>query len=218
MAAASGFSPFLGAAVKFVQAAARMQRYAQPVLALDHQPMETGGVDAGDRVARHDLTGRDVRCRIDCELQRDRQFGEVDVVAFEDDVFPCAPVDDLAGNVFLAAFAERRGQIPRFHPETGGQQLAIAGNVRDQLHVVAADVFEHDDRALPRLVELEHQRGRVEMQIDRLTNAQQFVRMFSFHQSQETAQALLVAVDVPQHAVPLMSLDDGTFAASKRQQ
>ena len=178
--------------------------------------METGGVDAGDRVARHDLTGRDVRCRIDRELQRDRQFGQVDVVAFKDEVIPCAPVDDLAGNVFLTAFAECGGQIPGFYPEACGQQLAVAGDIRDQLHVVAADVFEHDDRALPRVVELEHQRGCVEMQIDRLTNAQQFVRMFSFHQSQETAQALVVAVDVPQHAVPLVSLDDGTFAASKR--
>jgi hypothetical protein len=68
------------------------------------------------------------------------------------------------------------------------------------------------------LVKLEHQRGRVEMQVDRLTNAQQFVRVFSFHQLQKTAQALFVAVDVPEHAVPLMNLDDGTFAAGKKQQ
>ena len=150
-----------------------------------------------------DLAGGDVGRRIDRELQRDRQFREVDVVAFEHHLFPCAPVDDLAGDVLLAAFAERGGQIPGSHPEACGQQLAVAGDVRDQLHAVAADVFEHDDRALPRVIELEHQRGRVEMQVDRLTNAQQFVRIFSFHQPQEAAQALLVAVDVSSHGCPL---------------
>jgi hypothetical protein len=95
----------------------------------------------------------------------DRQFGQVDVIAFKYDIFPCALANDRAGNVFLTAFAKCRWQIPGLYPETGGQQLAIARDICDQLHVVADDVFE----------------------------------------SQETAQALIVAVYIPQHAVPLMS-------------
>ena len=82
--------------------------------------METGCVDAGHRIARHELTSGDVRRRIDRELQRNRQFRQVDVVAFENDVFPCAPLDDLAGNILLAALPKCRGQIPGFDPETGG--------------------------------------------------------------------------------------------------
>ena len=168
--------------------------------------METGRVDAGQGVARHDLTRGDVRRCIDRELQRDRQFRQIDVVAFEDNFLPCAPGDDFAGNVLLTAFAKCRGQIPGFYPETGGQQLAIAGDIRDQLHAVATHVVEHNDRAFPGLIELEHQRRGIEMQVDRLPNAQQFVRIFGFHQPQEAAQALIVAVQVAPHAVPLMSL------------
>src|SRR5262252_4474388 len=167
--------------------------------------METGRVDAGDRIARHDLTGGDVRRRIARELQRDRQFCQVDVVAFEHHVFPCAAVDELAGNVLLAAFPKRRGQIAAPHPETGGQQLAIAGDVRDQLHGAAAHVLEHDHRALAGVIELEHQRGGIETQVDRLANAQQFVRIFALRQPQEAAQTLIVAVDISFHGCPLLS-------------
>ena len=48
----------LGAAVELVHAAARMQRHAEPVLALEHQAVEAGRVDAGHRIARGDLPGR----------------------------------------------------------------------------------------------------------------------------------------------------------------
>src|SRR6516164_4295955 len=150
-----------------------MQRHAEPVFVLEHQTMETGRVDAGHGIARHDLTGGDVRRRIDRELQRDGQFRQVDVVAFEDDVFPRSAVDEFAGNVLLAALTKRRGQIAGLHPETGGQQLAIAGDVRDHLHGAAAHVLEHDHRALAGVIELEHQRGGIERQVDRLANANQ---------------------------------------------
>src|SRR6266566_1302542 len=176
-----------------------MQRHAQAVFALQHQTMETGRVDAGHRIARHDLTSGDVRRRIDRELQRDRQFRQVNLVAFEHHVFPCAPADNLAGNILLAAFPKCRGQIAGFDPETGRQQLAIAGDIRDQLHSAAAHVFEHDDWALARVIELEYQRRGIETQVDRLTHAQQFVRIFRFHQPQEAAQTLPVAVHISFH-------------------
>src|SRR5262249_8700243 len=182
-----------------------VQRHTEPAFGLEHQAMETGRVDAGHGIARHDLTGGDVRRRIDRELQWDRQFRQVDVVAFEDDVFPRSAVDELAGNVLLAALTKRRGQIAGFHPETGGQQLAIAGDVRDQLHGAAAHVLEHDDRTLAGVIELEHQRGGIETQVDRLANAQQFLRIFGFRQPQEPAQALIVAVDISFHGCPLLS-------------
>jgi len=86
-----------------------MQRHAEPVFVLEHQAMEAGRIDAGHRIARRDLTGGDVRRCIDRELQRDRQFRQIDVVAFEHHVFPGAAVDELAGNVLLAALAKRRG-------------------------------------------------------------------------------------------------------------
>ena len=86
-----------------------MQRHTETVFVLEHQAMETGRIDAGHRIARHDLTRGDIRRRIDLKLQRDRQFRQVDVVAFEHHVFPGAAVDELAGDILLAAFAKRRG-------------------------------------------------------------------------------------------------------------
>jgi hypothetical protein len=55
-----------------------MQRRTEAVVAPEHQPVKAGRVDAAHRVARDDLTGGDVGGGIDLELQRDRQFGEVD--------------------------------------------------------------------------------------------------------------------------------------------
>jgi len=55
------------------------------------------------------------------------------------------------------------------------------------------------------VIELEHQRRGIETQVDRLANAQQFVRIFALHQPQEAAQALIVAVDISFHGCPLLS-------------
>ena len=55
-----------------------MQRRTEAVVAPEHQPVKAGRVDAAHRVARDDLTGGDVGRGIQLELQRDRQFGEVD--------------------------------------------------------------------------------------------------------------------------------------------
>src|SRR5262249_5804204 len=81
----------------------------------------------------------------------------------------------------------------------------MAGDIRDQLHSAAAHVLEHDDRTLARVIELEHQRGGIETQVDRLANAQQFLGIFGFRQPQEPAQALIVAVDISFHGCPLLS-------------
>src|SRR4029077_13948544 len=188
-----------------IKSAARMQRHAEAILALEHQAVKPGRVDAAHRIARDDLTGGDVGGGIDLELQRDRPFVEVDAIAFEHQIFPGAAVDDLAGDVLLAAFAERGRQIGRVYAETSRQQLGIAGDVGDELHAVAADVLEHHNRALAGVIELEHQSRGVETQVDRLSYAQQFVRIFRLHQPQEPAEALTVAVDVSLHHYALLS-------------
>src|SRR5262249_34287554 len=51
---------FFGAAVIFVHAPARVQRYAEAVLALEHEAMEAGAVDAGDGIAGGKLAAGDV--------------------------------------------------------------------------------------------------------------------------------------------------------------
>src|SRR5262245_45797137 len=139
--------------MEFVEAPARVQRYAEPVLAFEHQTVEAGRVDPGHGIARDDLPGGDVGRRVDLELQRDGQFGQIDVVAFQHHVVPRAAFDDFAANVLLTALAERRRQIRGFYAETRSQELAIAGNVRDKRHAAAAHVLEHYDRALARVIE-----------------------------------------------------------------
>src|SRR5262249_9098608 len=152
----------------------------------------------------HNLTSRDVGGGIDRKLQRDRQLGQIDVVIFEHYVFPCAAIDDFAGNILLAALAECGWQIGGVFAKTRGQKLEVVGDIRDELHTAAAHVLEHDKRALAGLLELEHQCRGIEAQIDRLTNAQQFVRILGFDQPQEAAQTLSVAVDISFHECPLL--------------
>src|SRR4029434_10321256 len=126
-------------------------------VAFRSRPVEAGRIDAGHRIARHDLPGGDVGRGVHFELQRDRQFGEVDVVAFEHYVIPRAAVDDFAGDVLLAALAEGARQIGGFYAETSGQEHAIAGDVRDERHAAAAHVLAHDDRTLAGMIQLEYQ-------------------------------------------------------------
>ena len=131
------FAALLGAAVELVEPPARMQGDAEAVFALEHQTVEAGGVDAAHGIARDDLPGGDVGRRVHRELQRDRQLGEVDVVALDHDVLPRAARHGFARDVFLAALAKRGGQIAGLDPETGGQQLAIAGDIGDERHAAA---------------------------------------------------------------------------------
>ena len=180
----------LGAAVKLVHAPARVQRDAQAVLAFDHQPMEAGGVDSGERIARRDLARRDVGRGIDREVQRDRQLGQVHLVALEHDLLPGRVLHDLAGNVILTALAKGGRQVCRLHAEAGRKQLAIAGDVRDHRHGVSLDVLVDDHRTLAGALELEHERGDVEMGADGFADAQQLLREIAFHHGEETTQAL----------------------------
>ena len=101
----------LGAAVVFEHAATRMQRDAEPVPALQHQPMEARGIDAANRIAGRNLPGGDIGGAVDRKLQRNREHVEIDIVAFDDDFVPGCFRHPLAGDVFLAALAEGRRQI-----------------------------------------------------------------------------------------------------------
>ncbi len=105
------------------------KRHAEPVLAFEHQPVEAGRVDAALRVACRNLPGGDVGRTVDGELQRDRQFGEIDIVAFNDDVVPRRLRHRLARDVLLAALAERGRQFARLDAEAGRQQAAVRRHV-----------------------------------------------------------------------------------------
>src|SRR5437660_12762417 len=97
--------------MKLVHAPARMQRHAEPVLAFQHEAMKAGRVDAAYGIASADLPGGDVWRAIDRKLQRNRQFAQVDLVAFEHDLVPCRIIDELARQIGLAALPEGTRQI-----------------------------------------------------------------------------------------------------------
>jgi hypothetical protein len=192
----------LRAAMKLVHASPRMQRYAQPVLVLQHQPVKARGVDTGDGIARAELAGGDVRGRIDGELQRDReQLGQIDVVAFDDHLVPGRVLHHLAGDILLAALAKRPRQLGERNAEACREKLAVAGRVGQHRHLVALDVFEQHDRAAPGLVELEHHRRGFELEIDRIADAQQLLGIVGLDHPQKAAQALIVDVRKRAHAV-----------------
>jgi hypothetical protein len=90
-----------------------VQRDAEPVAALEHETMKAGGVDPGLRIARRDLSGRNVGRCIDLEVEGNWEFREVDVLSFDCDVVPFGPAHQLDRRVAGAALAERRRQIKR---------------------------------------------------------------------------------------------------------
>ena len=183
-------SAFFGAAVELMHAPARVQRDAQSILAPQHQAVEARGVDPGNRIARGDLAGGDVRRGIDREVRGYRQFGEVDLVAFERDFLPRRILHDLAGDVFLATLAERRRQVGDLDAETGRQQFSVAGDVGHDGQRMALDVFIDHDGAPAGALELEHEGSHVEMGPHRRADAQELVWIIALNHGEETAQAL----------------------------
>jgi hypothetical protein len=67
---------------------------------------------------------------------------------------------------------------------------------------MAFDLFEHDHGAPPRPVELEQHRGRFELGIDFVLDAQKLVGIFRLDHAQEATQALIVDIRKHCHGVP----------------
>ncbi len=188
----------LGAALELVHAAARMQRQAEAIFALEHQPVKARSVDAGHGIARGNLPGGDIGAAVDLELQRDRQLGEVDRVALDHHLVPGCIGDPLARNVFLAALAECGRQLLRRHPEAGRQELAVRRHVGDDRHAactaIAGWMLEDDDGTLADPFQLVRDRGHVERGVNGRLDPQQLLGMLRLHHGQEAAQALLVDI------------------------
>ena len=156
----------------------RVQRDAEPVLALEHQPMKARGVDPGFGIARRQLSGRDVGRRIDFEVQGNWEFREVDVVCFDGDVMPFGPVHQLDRRVAGTALAERRRQVERRDSQRESEHLAVSGDVGDHRHRIAFDVLEYDHRASAKALELVDKGGDIETSPHRFSNAQQLLGEF----------------------------------------
>src|SRR5262249_5005099 len=116
----------------------------------------------------------------------------------------------FAGNVFLAPLAECGWQIGGFYTQTRGQELAVAGDIRNELHTAAAPVLGHDKRGLSGVLELAKHCPGIEKPVDWRTNAQHFVGIFGFDQPQETTQTLTVTVDIWFHECPLLGPQTGS--------
>src|SRR6516164_4508252 len=141
--------------------------------------MKPSGVDAGFRISGADLAGRDVgRC--------------VDRAAFDYDLLPRCAVDAFDREIVLAALAKRRRERAGLDTQGGGDEPAVAGEIGDDRHVEALDLFEDHDRAAAGPLELEDGRGDVELVPDRLADAYQLVRVVALDHRQEAAHALLV--------------------------
>jgi len=133
--------------------------------------MKAGGVDPGLGVTRTDLAGSNIRCGIDRKVDRDRQFGQVNSIAFDHQFLPWCAVDALDRPVVLAAFAKTRSKCSGLDPHGGGEQPAIAGDVGDDRRIEAFDPLEDDDRAAAGTLEFEDGRGDVEFTPDRFADA-----------------------------------------------
>ena len=114
----------LGAALELVHPAARMQRRAEPVLALEHHPVKAGRVDTGHGIARGQLSGGDVGAAVDRELSGIgslvRSISSPSITTSFQRV-----LDQSARDVLLAAPAEGGRQILRRDTEeaAGGLRL-----------------------------------------------------------------------------------------------
>jgi hypothetical protein len=169
-----------------------MQRHAESIAAVQHQTMEAGGVDAGFGIAGTDLAGGDIGRRIDREVERDRQSGEVDSIALDHQLLPGCRVDALDRPVVLAALAIGGGECSGLDLQGGGQQSAVSGDIGDDRHIEALDPFEDDDRAAAGTLELEDGRGDVELASDGLADAHQLIGVVALDHREKPAHALLV--------------------------
>ena len=185
-----------GAAMVFVHPPARVERHAEPIASLQHQPVEPCGIDAGLWIAGADLTGGDIGRGIDRKVCRDRQFGEVYVLAFDDPLLPGRAVDTFNRPVILAALSEGCGEGAGVYPHCGGDQAPIAGEIGDDRHIETLDVFEYNDRTTAGAFELEDCRGDVELASDRCADPHQLFWILALDHRQEAAHALRV------HRVP----------------
>jgi hypothetical protein len=182
----------LGAAMEFVHPPARMQGHAEPIAPVQHQPMKAGGVDAGFGIAGADLAGGDIGCSIDREVDRDWQLGEIDGIAFHDQLLPGCTIDAHDRPVVLAALAKTRREHAGLDPQRGGEQSAVAGNIGDDRHIEALDSFEDDHRAAAGTLEFEDGRGDIELAPDGFVDAYQLIGVVALDHPQKAAQALLV--------------------------
>ena len=142
-----------GAAVVFVHSATRMQRNAEAIATLQHQPMKPGRIDAGLRVASADLTGGDIGSGIDSEVGGDRQSGEVHGISFDHLVLPRRARNALDRAIILTALAKGCSERAWLHPQGSSYKPPIAGDVGDdrvsrfeglKSHVAAAPIGGHD--------------------------------------------------------------------------
>ena len=161
--------------------------------------MEPCCVDAGERITSRDLARGDVGRAVHIELQRDRQLGEINVIALDHHLVPCGFRDKLARNVFLAALAKRSRKIARFNAEASREQLTICRDVHDDGHFEALGLFENDDRVLAGALQFERDRGHIELQIDFIADAQNSVGEIRLDHMQEAAQTLFVDVTRARH-------------------
>jgi hypothetical protein len=120
-----------------------VQRHPEPIASFQHQAVKPCGIDPGLGIAGADLTGGDIRRGIDREVCRDRQFGEIYVLAFDDPLLPGRAFDKFDRAVILAALSEGRGEGGGVYAHCGGDQASIAGEIGDDRHIETLDVFEY---------------------------------------------------------------------------
>ena len=156
--------------------------------------MKSCRVDPAHRIAGGNLSRGDVGRAVDRELQHDRQLGEINVVAFKDDVVPGRLWHHLAWNVFLAALTEGARQLGLTDAKAGRQEPPACRDIGDDRHVVAFNSFEHDDGTFAQALQLEHDRRHIEARMDGLADAQEFVGIFRLDHLQKATEALPVEI------------------------
>src|SRR5215469_305213 len=154
--------------------------------------MKPGRIDAGLRVASADLTGGAIGPGIDSEVGGDRQSGEVHCIAFDHLVLPRRARDALDRAIILTALAKGCSERAWFHPQGSSYKPPIAGDVGDDRHIEALDVFEDHDRTAAGTLELEYGRSNVELALHGRGDPHQLVGVLALDHRQKTAHTLPV--------------------------
>ena len=143
--------------------------------------MEPGGVDPGFWIARADLASGDVGSGVNRKMDRDRQIGEVQSVAFDHHLLPRRAIDAFDWSVVLASFAESCRERARLHPHGGGDQPSVAGEIGNDRHLESLDAFKDDNGAAAGAFEFKDGRGDVEFAPDRFADAYDLPREVTLH-------------------------------------
>jgi hypothetical protein len=137
------------------------------------------------------LSGGNVRRSIDVEMKRNRQFGQVNVIAFQYNILPGRIANYFDWLIILTPLTISQRQIIRRDTNRCREQPTIASGIGDNRIVKTLNILEEKNRALVTPFKLKHGGGYIEFSTYRGGHSDEIRRKVTLHHLEEATQALI---------------------------